>query len=85
MMKRNQSRLRKERKEKESMGEFTEEQGAFSLFKNPSDIYREPHTEIDETEKEFIISVEMPGALKNGIVIQPTSYGIALKLKKEAR
>ncbi len=47
--------------------------------------YRQPFTNIKETDKEIIAEIEMPGVDKRDILINLTEQGIEVKTEKKSR
>ncbi len=54
-----------------------------TLYSKGLGIYREPLTDMEETDKEFIFRVETPGFMKADIELYPTATGISIKAEKK--
>jgi HSP20 family molecular chaperone IbpA len=63
------------------------ELGDFGTRRNElfPEVYREAFTDMDETEKEYIITIEMPGVRKDEIKLNIEEDAVTISVQKEDR
>ena len=66
------------------IGNFLEEYSEKRVFRDKSAFdYRIARTDFNETDKEFILEIELPGIEKEGIKLEVTDTGIKIRAEKE--